>query len=314
MNFDNLRKKAGKGLESLQEKVENLNGGGKKEDERFWKMTLDSTKSGSAVIRFIPSKDDENIVKQVSYFFRGPGGVYSEMSPVSIGKDCPVRDRNGEEWAKAEANGDDALKNEIRKRNQTVKFISNIVVVDDPANPDNNGKVFLFKYGKQIKNIIDKAIKPEYSDEKPIDPFDMWFGANFKFRAKGREMPGRNGDKITVPNYEDSKFADPSELFEGDDAKKEEAFNASYELKEFNDPELFKEYDVLKAKMEKVLGGSGMTQTAADMDEDDVPMENQNEVAGDKEEEKPAQEASQEVKQEDSEEDEDLQFFRSLSK
>jgi hypothetical protein len=318
MDFSKLKKRAGQGIESLQAKLEEMSGSQGKVDDRFWKMTLDSTASGSAVIRFLPAADDEvPMVKEVSYFFRGPGGVYGELSPSMIGKECPIRDRNGEDWAKAEANGDEALKNQVRDRGQNVKFYTNILVIDDQGNPENNGKVFLFKFGKQIKNIIDKQIKPEYADEKPIDPFDMWFGANFKFRAKGREMPDRRtGKKIMVPNYEDSKFADAGELFPGDDAKKEEVWKLTTSLAEFTDLTRFKDYETLKAHMLKVIGdGSGGTSTrksAADMDDDknDVPMQDQNKPAATAADDADKSANSNANVPDDS--DDDLAFFASL--
>ena len=321
MDFSKLKNRAGKGIESLQEKVEQLNGGGAApKDEREWSLKLDSTASGSAVIRFLPARDDETpMTKEISYFFRGPGGVYSELSPATIGLPCPVRERNSEDWQAAEANGDEALKNKVKGRRQNVKFRANILVVEDSANPDNEGKVFIFKFGKQIKNIIDKTVKPEYADEKPIDPFDMWFGANFKFRSKGREMPDpKTGKKIVVPNYEDSKFADPSELFPGDDAKKEEIWKQTYSLVEFIDPKRFKDYDTLKAQMDKVLGGSGTSSAparAADKkdDEPDLPMQNQ---------ERPAQSVNDTPKAASApaaasfgiDDDDDLAFFQNLGK
>lgn len=312
-----MKQRSGKGLESLQAKVEELNGGGgSHKDPRFWNMTLDSTASGSAVIRFLPALDDETpIAKEITYFFRGKGGIFSELSPASIGGECPVRDRNSEEWRQSQDTGDKDLENSVRARRQNVKFTANILVVDDPANPDNNGKVFLFKFGKQIKNIIDKAIKPEYADETPIDPFDLWFGANFKFRSKGREVPdNRSGKKVMVPNYEDSKFSDPIEIFPGDDAKKEETWKQTLSLAEFTDPKRFKDYDTLKAQMEKVIGGSGPVRKAADdngeEEEYTPPMQDQTKPAATVEDKAPEEKAATPADDSDS----DMAFFASLGK
>jgi len=319
VDFSKLKGRAGKGVEDLQKKLDDLNrGGSQKEDGRFWNLTLDSTMCGSATIRFLPPPDgDDSIVKEVSFFFRGPGGVYSERSLTSIGEPDPVAELNAEEWPAAKEANDESKKKKLRERNQNLKFVSNILVVDDPVHPENNGKVFLFRFGKQVKNFIDKAVNPQYADDTPVDPFDMWFGCNFKYRSSGREMPDRRtGKNKVVPNYEDSKFADPSELFPGNDAKKEEVWKGTFSLTEFNDPKLFKSYDVLKAHLHKVLGMNGNVpasagQKASDSTGEDsrLPIHNQNEPAStvDTAPDQSSPPAAGSV-----EEDDDMAFFASL--
>ena len=312
MDFSKLKQRAGKGIESLQEKLETLQGSGKSEDSRLWKPKLDSTQLGSAVIRFLPSKEGESIIKEVRYSFNGPGGWFNEISPVTFGNPCPVRELNNKDWQTAEETGDSSLKNKVRKRTQQVKFYANILVIDEPANPENNGKVFVWKFGKQIKSIIDSIVKPKYSDETPIDPFDMWFGANFKFRSKGKEMPDtRTGKIVIVPSYEDSKFGERSELFTSDDAKKEEIFKQTYSLNEFIDPASVKSYDELNDRLMKVLyGGSVSKNASADNGfDEDLPF-SMNDEPVKTIDEKPKELPKKQVVNND---DDDMEFFRSLA-
>lgn len=231
---------------------ENSNARKSYEDDRFWQPVRDKSGNGGAVIRFLPSPN-ENEDPYVSYFdhaFQGPSGSwYIEKSLTSIGKNDPVSDYNSSLWN----SGVDKNKDIARRQKRNLRFVSNIYVEKDPINPENEGKVFLFRFGKQHWDKIEKLMHPvvdELEDEvpEPIVPFDPWDGASYKLKITTR--------KGGYPNYEESSFLKPAPLFKGKDAdeKIEEVISQGYELYEFIDPANYKTYDELQAKLNRVLG------------------------------------------------------------
>jgi hypothetical protein len=214
-------------------------------DERLWKLECDKSQNGYAVIRFLPAPDGEDLpfVKLYSHAFQGSGGWYIENSLTTLNQKDPVSELNSELWN----NGTDAGKDIARKQKRKLTYIANIYVVKDPANPDNEGKVFLYKFGKKIFDKITAAMQPEFEDETPIDPFDFWQGANFKLKAK---------NVAGYRNYDSSEFAAQGALLDDDDAM-EAIWKKQYSLAELVAPNQFKSYDELKKRLDHVLGNKG---------------------------------------------------------
>ena len=213
-------------------------------DERLWKPELDKSGTGSAVIRFLPAPDGEELpwVKVFKHAFQGPTGKwYIENSLTTIGKNDPVSEHNSALWN----TGLETDKETARKQKRKLEYYSNIYVVSDPKHPENNGKVFLFRYGKKIFDKIMAAMQPEFEDETPINPFDFWEGANFKLKL--RKVDG-------YWNYDKSEFEAPSALFDDDD-KLEELWGKEHSLTAFTDNTNFKSYDELKKRLDVVLSG-----------------------------------------------------------
>jgi hypothetical protein len=148
---------------------------------------------------------------------------------------------NSELWN----SGIESDKDLARTRKRKLNYISNILVVSDPANPQNEGKIFLYKYGKKIFDKIQEAMQPEFEDEDPINPFDFWGGANFKLKV--RKVAG-------FINYDKSEFDSASPLLNGDDDELEALWKKQYSLTAFTDPSNFKSYDELKVKLNQVIG------------------------------------------------------------
>lgn len=245
MSFANLKKKRKSNFDKLKSQLEGLSSKGENTEEEYWKPVFDQDAGvGSAVIRFLPSKDSDELpwVKVFSHYFQGPGGWYIEKSLTTIGQKDPVYEFNGTLYN----SGDEALKMQGRKQKRNVSYYANIYVVKDPANPQNEGKVFLYKFGTTIFNKITEAISPKFEDEDAIDPFDLWSGANFKIRMKMK------GEYL---NYDDSAFDRSSALHDDEDFL-EKVYNQIKPLSVFTDLSTFKSYDQLKARLDKVLGKS----------------------------------------------------------
>lgn len=244
MSFQNLKKqsKLGSLTEKLVKEVEKMNSNSGSSDDRVWKLDCDKSGNGYAVIRFLPAPEGEDLpfVKLYSHGFQGPGGWYLENSRTTIGEKDPLGEYNSQLWN----NGTDAGKEQARKQKRKLTYISNIYVVKDPANPENEGQVKIYKYGKKIFDKIMAAMQPEFEDETPIDPFDFWKGANFKLKAK---------NVAGYRNYDSSEFAAPSALLDDDDAL-EAIWKKQYSLQEFVSPDKFKSYDELKKRLDMVLG------------------------------------------------------------
>jgi len=260
MSFSNLKKNRGRNIEKLVQEAEKINsgGGGQKNkygDDRIWKPQVDKSGNGYAVIRFLPAPDGEELpwVRYWDHGFKGPTGLwYIERSLTSIGQNDPVSEMNSVLWN----SGREEDKQTARDRKRRLHYVSNIYVVKDPANPENEGKVFLYQYGKKIFDKIMDIMQPNFEDEDPIDPFDFWEGADFKLKIRNVEG---------YRNYDKSEFASPSPLLGGDDDELEGVYNRMYSLKEFNDEKNYKSYAELKAKLHRVLGeGSEDTLTTAE--------------------------------------------------
>jgi len=252
MSFADLKKNQGvAGLKNLQDELEKMNkkdSATSSDDDRFWKLSVDKSGVGAAVIRFLPESDGDSLpwVLLYEHAFKGPGGWYIEKSRTSLGKGNPdpVFEYNNQLWN----SGIDANKDLARKQKRTPRYVSNILVVKDPANPENEGKVFLFKYGKKIFQKIQEAMIPESDpvDQKdPLNPFCPWKGANFKLKC--RKVDG-------YPNYDQSDFANSEAILGGDDKKIETLWRSQHKLTELLNPSQFKSYDDLKKRLDRVLG------------------------------------------------------------
>ena len=259
MSFANLKKqsKLGSLTEKLVKQVEKMNNSESSSDDRFWKLSVDKGNNGYAVIRFLPAPDGEDLpfVKVYSHAFQGPGGWLIDQCLTTVNQKCPVCEYNSGLWN----NGTDAGKEVARKQKRKLTYVSNVYVVKDPANPENEGKVFLFKYGKKIFDKIMEAMQPEYEDETPINAFDFWQGANFKLKAKS--VAGYR-------NYDSSEFAAVGALLDDDDAM-EAIWKKQYSLTEFVAPDQFKTYDELKKRLDSVLGAKTSTHLDEEVDDED---------------------------------------------
>ncbi len=211
-------------------------------DDRFWQPEVDKAGNGSAIIRFLPAPQGESLpwVRLFSHGFQGPGGWYIENSLTTLGEQDPVGEHNTMLWNR----GDDAGKEQARAQKRRLSYISNIYVVKDPSRPEREGNVYLYKYGKKIFDKINDLMHPEFDDESPVNPFDLWEGANF--RMKIRNFEGYR-------NYDKSEFGSPSALLDDDD-ELEAVWGREFSLQEFLDVKNFKTYAELKTKMTRVLG------------------------------------------------------------
>tara|TARA_B100000676_G_scaffold313449_1_gene394890 strand:- start:1295 stop:2206 length:912 start_codon:yes stop_codon:yes gene_type:complete len=248
MSFASLKKKSGS-FDKLTQQIEKMSkpqGAGP--DERLWKPGVDKSGNGYAVIRFLPEPDGEDLpwAQVWSHAFQGPGGWYIENSLTTLGQKDPVGELNRTLWN----SGLDSDKEIARKQKRKLSYYSNIYVVKDQLNPQNEGKVFLYKYGKKIHDKIVSSMQPQFEDEEPINPFDLWQGADF--RVKIQTIGG-------YWNYDKSDFAAPSTLGGFDDDKLEALWKSQYSLKEFTDPSAFKSYEKLEERLNLVLN-KGRTQ------------------------------------------------------
>lgn len=263
MAFADLKKqsKLGSLTAKLVKEVEKMNTSSGSSDERLWKLDVDKSGNGYAVIRFLPAPESEDLpfVKIYSHAFQGTGGWLIDNCLTTLNQKCPVCEHNSGLWN----NGTDAGKEIARKQKRKLTYVSNIYVVKDPANPENEGKVFLFKYGKKIFDKISEAMQPEFEDETPIDPFDFWQGANFKLKAK---------NVAGYRNYDSSEFASQGALLDDDDAL-EAIWKKQYSLAEFLSPNEYKTYDELKSRLHSVLG----TKSSFRVDEE---VENEDDYRG----------------------------------
>ena len=259
-NFASLTKK----LENTIEQPEKKN---KYQDDRLWKPELDKSGNGYAVIRFLPAIEGEDMPWQRVWHnaFQGPGGQwYIENSLTTLNKKDPVSEENTRLWN----TGIEADKEIARKRKRKLQYYSNIFVVSDPKHPENEGKVFLFKFGKKIFDKITEAMNPAFEDEKAVNPFDFWEGANFKLKI--RKVDG-------YWNYDKSEF-EPISKIKDTDEEIQKIWSSQYALKPFIDPSNFKSYDELKEKLNKTLTGQRSTESVADIDlppaSDSIPVSN----------------------------------------
>lgn len=248
MSFDKLKKNRSKSLEKLSSQLEKLSSAGYSDPnkEKYWNITRDKAGNGFAIIRFLPAPDGEDLpfVRIWDHGFQGPGGWYIEKSLTTLGQDDPVSKYNSQLWN----TGNEEDKDIARKQKRRLKYHANILVIKDTANPENDGKVFLFSFGKKIFDKLNDLMNPEFEDETPINPFDFWEGADFKLKVRNYEG---------YANYDKSEFEDPSELFGGAEAKLEEVYNNLHSLQELISPSQFKSYAELETKLYKALGIQG---------------------------------------------------------
>ena len=240
------------------------------DDERIWKPELDKSGNGYAVIRFLPAPEGEDIPWQrmFSHSFQGPGGWYIENSLTTINKNDPVGEANRRLWN----SGSEADKETARRQKRKLSYYTNIYVVADPKHPENEGKVFLYKFGKKIFDKIMEAMQPQFDDEQAINPFDLWKGANFKLKI--RKVDG-------FWNYDKSEFEAVTQLLPTDE-ELEKVYQSEYPLKPFHEESNFKSYAELKEKMERVLGESVDNRTAEQVasDMEEVPFDGGKPITG----------------------------------
>ena len=253
-------------MTDLIRKMEDQNKKTDYKDDLFWRPEIDKTGNGFAIIRFLPEVENEDCpwAKVYSHAFRGPGGWYIENCLTTISQKDPVSELNTQLWN----SGVESDKNIARDRKRKLNYTSNIYVVSDPSNPQNEGKVFLYKYGAKIFEKLQEVMKPEFKDEEAINPFDFWKGANF--RLKIRKVAG-------YTNYDKSEFDSSSPLCKGDDAELEKVWKSQYPLTEFTNSSNFKTHQELKDRLYEVLGGDiraasnvGYDKTAEDISESDI--------------------------------------------
>ena len=231
-------------------------------DERLWKPQVDKSGNGYAVLRFLPAIEGEEMpwVRVWNHAFQGPTGQwYIENSLTTLNKNDPVSEYNSQLWN----SGVESDKEIARKQKRKLQYFANVYIVEDTMNPENTGKVMLYRFGKKIFDKLMEAMQPEFADETPINPFDMWEGANFKLKI--RKVDG-------YWNYDKSEFESPSQL-KPTDEELEAIYKKEHSLAEFLAPSNFKSYDELKTRLDAVLSGTVATKTAAAMvEEDEVPF------------------------------------------
>ena len=259
MSLASLKRK--NNLDSLLDAAQKENAPQEKKsyvDERLWRPQLDKSGNGYAVIRFLPPCDGENLpwAKLWSHAFQGPTGQwYIENSLTTVGQKDPVSEHNTRLWN----SGVESDKEIARKQKRKLQYYSNIYVVSDTKNPANEGKVFLYRFGKKIFDKLMEAMQPAFEDETPINPFDFWTGANFKLKI--RKVDG-------YWNYDKSEFDNVSTLSDNDD-ELEKVYKSQYSLNEFTAPTNFKSYDELKTRLDMVLSGTVAVSTVETLMEDE---------------------------------------------
>ena len=252
-NFGSLMKEV--------EKIATPTSGESKKDDRFWQPEVDKAGNGYAVIRFLPPPAGEDLpwARVWSHAFKGPSGKwYIENSLTTLNKADPVSELNSELWN----SGSEANKEVARQQKRKLTYIANIYVVSDSKHPENEGKIFLFKFGKKIFDKIKDVMQPQFEDEEPINPFDFWKGANFKLKIRNVEG---------YRNYDKSEFEDVAPLLD-DDAELESIWKKQYSLAEFTAADQFKSYEELKAKLNAVLSTAAAPR-AESINLDDEPVQ-----------------------------------------
>lgn len=310
MSFEALKKNRTKSLEKLTAQLDKINTKGYSDpnEGKYWKPTRDSAGNGFAIIRFLPEAEGEDMpfVQIWDHGFQGPGGWYIENSLTTIGKPDPVTELNSKLW-NASKDDESPERKQARKQKRRLKYVSNIYVIKDSGNPENEGKVFLFSYGKKIWDKLNDMMNPQFEDEKPVNPFDFWEGANF--RLKIRQFEG-------YPNYDKSEFDTPAPLFEDED-KLESVYKQLHSLKALLDPKNFKTYEELQAKLHKVLGVTGDTSARAGASSSAADEVDEELDLSSLAKQKPAatmNEASAPAPVTSDDDDDDLAFFKNLAK
>jgi hypothetical protein len=300
VDFSKLKANSGKkSLEDLNAKLAKLNENNKTSDDRFWSPDVDKAGNGYAVLRFLPAPGEEDFpfVRVFDHGFQGPGGWYIENSLTTIGLNDPVSEFNSKLWNSTTDDKSDERK-QARDQKRRLHYISNVYVVSDPTRPENEGKVFLYKYGKKIFDKLNEAMNPQFADEVAVNPFDMWKGANFKLKI--RKVEGYR-------NYDKSEFDKSGPLFDDDD-KLEVIWKSEHSLQSFLDPKNFKSYDDLKARLAKVLGDpTERADTVRKAEDADLPWAREDEGPKFK-----AEEPSYSPSEDNDEDDASLDYFKGL--
>lgn len=266
MSFANLKRNR-TDFSKLLSAAQQAGGGEQKSygDDRLWKPTVDKAGNGYAILRFLPAREGNDIpwVRYWDHGFKGPTGQwYIEKSLTSIGKEDPVGELNSKLWN----SGYEDDKETARKQKRRLHYVANVLVVSDPSAPDNEGKVFMYQFGKKIFDKIMDLMQPQFPDEKPVNPFDFWEGADFVLKI--RQVEGYR-------NYDKSEFRSPAALYNGDEIQLEDVYNKLHDLSEFTDPKNYKSYDELKTKLYQVLGEQAPRTVKQEVKlDDEVPYEN----------------------------------------
>lgn len=306
--FDALKKNRSKSLEKLNEQLTKISAKSfsNEDDGKYWKPTRDKAGNGMAIIRFLPAPDGEDMpfVRLWNHFFQGPTGqYYVENSLSTIGKDDPLGILNQKLWA----TGHEDDKKTAQKQKRKLNYISNILVIKDSEKPENEGKVFLFSYGKKIFDKLNDMRNPSFEDESPVNPFDFWEGANFRLKIRTVD---------SYPNYDKSEFDSPGPLFKDDD-KMEEVYTQLHSLTEVIDAKHFKTFDELQTKLHRVLGLDGTQKSGTARAEDEVDVEldmsNIGKTSAKEEKVKESKKAPVVESEDDEDSDEDMAFFRKLA-
>jgi hypothetical protein len=303
MSFKDLKKQSSLGslTQKLVKEVEKMNNTSSGGDDRLWKPEMDKTGNGYAVIRFLPAPENEDLpwAKLYSHAFQGPGGWYIENSLTTLGQKDPVSEHNRDLWN----TGTEANKDIVRKQKRKLSYYANIYVVQDKANPQNEGQVFLYKFGKKIFDKIMEAMQPEFDDETPINPFDFWQGANFKLKLK--KVQG-------YWNYDSSEFGPVEPLLDDDDAL-EALWKKEYSLQDLVASDKFKTYEELENRLRMVLGQRSTRRVV------DEELEDESEGRGsftpkfESREPEPALVSNTTVESKDEDEDDALSYFQKLA-
>ena len=304
LSFNDLKRSSANSFDKLNQELSKLNQGqgGSSRDDRLWSCQTDKAGNGYAIIRFLPAPGGEDVpfVRIWSHGFKGPGGWYIENSLTTLGQQDPVAEMNTALWNEGEgSSGRKRVTGQGRDNPGTkrqLSYYSNIYIVKDPANPENEGKVFLFKYGKKIFDKLNDLMNPQFPDEKPCNPFDFWAGANFILKI--RRVDG-------YANFDSSTFEAPAPL--ADDDKLEAIWKSQYSLQEIVSAKNFKSYDDLKRKLDKTLGeapAQAPRQRQVIEEDEGLPWEAPKEQKA-----APAPRTPQATE----DDDEDLAFFKSLA-
>jgi hypothetical protein len=305
MSFEDLKKrsKSGSLTEKLLKKVEKMSEGNSNDDERFWKPSLGKTGTGQAVLRFLPAKIgqwEEEYVELFTHAFQGPGGQWLiDNCPTTIGKQCPVCSNNREDWN----TGNKDTQNLVRERKRKLSYYSNIYIIKDYANPENDGKVKIFKYGKKIFEKIEAALNPKFEGDPKIDAFSLWDGADFNLKIC--KVDG-------YWNYDKSEFSKPSEFLSGDDEQLKRVYESLHNITDFVNPEKFKSYDDLKNRLDLVLGLRGDARRRVDPDLQEEVQDDYDKFIETKSKTSPSS-ALGNTEDEDEDADEALNYFEKLA-
>jgi len=299
MSFAALKKSRKGSIDKLQKAAAEATAKKSYADDRFWKPSRDKAGNGYAVIRFLPQPDADATpwTEYYDHGFKGPSGQwYIEKSRTTLGESDPVTDYNSKLWNSVDSDNTPERR-QAREQKRRRNFVANVLIVSDSANPENEGKVMLYKFGKKIFDKLMDAMQPQFEDEDPVNPFDMWEGADFKLKIRANEHGW--------PNYDKSEFASPAPIADDDD-EIEKVYNNLYDLSEFTDPDTFKSYDELKEKLDRILGLNNGTNREATLDEE--------EKLGD-EEEAPTQkqEARKDPLEDDDGDDDSMSYFSKLA-